>query len=135
MRARKDGRRGILVATLLAAGASVLLLWLPVYATETVVTSTGPKGVESAVSVAAKATLLEANGPGALPPLVIPIALVAVPLLVTEGSKRRVATYAGAGALVLFVVLTGFSIGMFYIPSAIAMLFAIGQQARPQVAA
>jgi hypothetical protein len=45
-----------------------------------------------------------------------------------------VATYAGAGALVLFVVLTGFSIGMFYIPSAIAMLFAIGQQARPQAA-
>jgi hypothetical protein len=109
-------------------------VWLPVYATASVVASTGASGVESAVSVAGRATLLEANGPGALSPLVIPIVLTVVLLLVTGGSKRRMAIYACCGALVLFVVLTGFAIGMFYIASAIAMMFAIGQQPRPQAA-
>src|SRR5215207_5586787 len=106
--------RGILAAALLAAGASILLLWVPVYATEPVVASTGASDVESAVSLAGGATLFEANGPGALPPLVIPIVLAVVPLLVTGASSRRVATYVCCGGLVLFVVLTGFSIGMFY---------------------
>jgi hypothetical protein len=46
-----------------------------------------------------------------------------------------VATYVGAGALVLFVILAGFSIGMFYIPSALAMVVAIGQQPGQQAAA
>jgi hypothetical protein len=127
--------RGILLAALLAAGASLLLLWLPVYATESVVASTGASSVESEGSVAGRATLLETNGPGALPPLVVPIALAVVSLLVTGGSKRRVATYVCRGALVLFVIITGFSSGMFYIPSAIVMMFAIGQQPRPQAAA
>jgi hypothetical protein len=99
------------------------------------VASTGPSGVEAGVSVAGRATLFEANGPGALPPLVIPIVLVVVPLLVTGASSRRLATYICCGALVPFVVLTGFSIGMFYIPSAIALLFAIGQPPRRQAAA
>ena len=128
-------RRGILLAALLAAGASLLLLWLPVYASESAVYSMEPSGTESSVSVRGRATLLEVNGPDAWPPLAIPVAIAVVPLLVPGASRRRVAAHVCAGTLVLFVILGGFSIGAFYAPSAIAMVLAIARRPGRQAAA
>jgi hypothetical protein len=58
-------RRGVLLAALLAAGASLLLLWLPVYGTASSSYSSGPDRGGSLAS-AGSATLLDVNGPGAL---------------------------------------------------------------------
>jgi hypothetical protein len=128
-------RRWNLLAALLAAGASLLLLWLPVYATTSASHSIGPNGVESSTSAGSGATLLEVNGVRALTPLLTPVALAGAPLLVPGGSTRRMATYVCAAALVVFVILAGFSIGMFYMPSAIAMVLAVAQQTRRHAAA
>ena len=121
-------RRGILLAAFLAAGASLLLLGLPVYATSTVIHSVGPSGNESSASASGTATLLEVNGPRGGLPLAIPVAIAVVPLLVPGTSRRRVAAYVCTGALVLFVILAGMSIGAFYAPSALAMVLAIAQE-------
>jgi hypothetical protein len=119
----------------LAAGASLLLLWLPVYATLSASHSLGPNGVESSTSAGRNATLLEVNGVRALIPLLIPVALALAPLLVPGASTRRMATCICAAALAVFVILAGFSIGMLYIPSAIALVLAAAQQTRRHAAA
>ena len=107
------GRRGVILATLLAAAASLILLWLPVYSTSSY--STGPGGSGSSNG---SATLLDVNGAGTLWVLLFPLALSVIPLLVPGAHGRRVATWLSAAALVIFVVFSGFSIGLFYVPSA-----------------
>lgn len=134
-RSPRQLRRGVMVAALLAAGASLLLLWLPVYATASNSYSIGPNGVGSSAASVSRATLLDVNGAGALVGLLVPLVLAAAPLLVPSAQPLRMATRLSAAALVVFVVLAGFSIGLFYIPSAIAMVLAAGQQIGPRAAA
>ncbi|MGH2374892.1 MAG: hypothetical protein ACRDIC_15695 [bacterium] len=128
-------RRGVILATLLAGGASLLLVWLPLYATATNSYSIGPDGGGVSTSSVGRATLLDVNGAGALVGLVLPLALAVASLLVPGTRWVRVATGLSAAALVGFVVLSGFSIGLFYVPSAIAMVVAAGQQTRARAAA
>lgn len=122
-----------MVAALLAAGASLLLLLWPVYSTASDSYSSGPDGSGSSAASVGRATLLDVNGPGALWGLLIPPALAVVPLLVPGAQRLRAATSVSAAALVVLVVLSGFSIGVFYIPSAVAMVVAAGQQAGQRV--
>jgi hypothetical protein len=63
------------------------------------------------------ATMLEVNGPNVLIPLAVPILIAAAPVVFPKRSLRAVA----AIALGAFCLIGGFSIGLFYIPSAVIM--------------
>ena len=66
------------------------------------------------------ATLLQVNGPHALIALAIPVLIALVPILLPKWWVRIVAGLL----LAVFVVIAGFSIGLFYAPSAAIMLIA-----------
>jgi hypothetical protein len=112
------GRRGLAVGAMLAAAASMYLLWRPVYA--------GSLG---------GATLLAVNGTRVLWAILLPLVLTLIPLLVTGVGRRRVATRLCTAALGGFVVLTGFSIGLLYAPSLVALAWSTGQPASQQAPA
>lgn len=82
-----------------------------------------------------RGTLLAVNGPDVLRVLLLPLVLTVVPLLVPGAERRRAVTWFSAAALVVFVVASGFSIGLFYVPSALAMVWAAGQPAEPRAVA
>ena len=126
--AASRSRRWTLLACLLAAVPSFVLLWLPVYSIGSVSHSAGPTGLESSTAAVEGATLSAVNGSRALLPLLMPMLLTLAPLLMPGRAGRRVAAYVCAGLLMVFVVLAGFSIGMFYAPSAVAMVLAAVQR-------
>ncbi len=66
------------------------------------------------------ATLLEVNGMRAVPPLVFPVVLALLPTLIRKQGVRLIAGVLLAG----FALVAGFTIGLFYIPAAVAMLIA-----------
>jgi hypothetical protein len=94
----------------LAVAVSGLLLVLPTYSGWS---SESP-------SVQQHATLLQVNGPRALIALAIPVLIALVPVLLPKRWVRLLA----ALVLAAFVVVGGFSIGLFYAPSAFVMLMA-----------
>ena len=87
----------------LALASSALLLILPVYS--------GSGG---------NATLLQVNGSRVFIPLAIPVVVSLLPIL----SRRRGVCVGAAIVLCAFCVVGGFSIGLFYVPSAVAMIVA-----------
>jgi hypothetical protein len=115
-------RRAVVLATLLAGSGSLLLLWLPVYGAATESSSTGPDGIQVLTGTASSATLLEVNGPRIGMVLLVPLLLTGVPLVVPGRRGSVMATVLSALALSALVVLTGFSIGLFYLPSALALV-------------
>jgi hypothetical protein len=109
------------LAVALAALPAAWLLIVPTYSTITTISSDNPhvtttqRGVE---------TLLGTNGIGALPVVLLPILLAAFPLFRGTPHQRRVRSAIVAVILVGFTIVGGFSIGLFYIPSALATLTA-----------
>lgn len=103
--------------------ASVSVIVLPGHTTVSVSESADPSGGFRPVVEETRRTLLEANGPQVLVPLAVPIGLAAVPLAFPRSRWRRVIQATAATLVSTFVVITGFSIGMAYLPSAI-LLFA-----------
>jgi hypothetical protein len=88
---------------------SCLLLVVPVYS------------ISSSESPSVRhATLPDVNGPRVLVALAIPVLITLVPMLVPKYGVRIIAGLI----LVAFAVVSGFSIGLFYFPSAIMMLMA-----------
>jgi hypothetical protein len=104
------------LAVALAIVASVVLLLVPIY-TQVKVTSGGPEQPTHP-------TLLEINGPSIFVPLLIPVALTALPLLI-RGRARTPASVAATVALVVFVVIGSGSIGWFYVPALAAAVGAV----------
>lgn len=88
------------------AAAIFLLVW-PVYST-----SDGTRTTQ--------ATLPAVNGPWAVVPVMLPVLAAALPFL----SRRRVLRVAATLLLGGFVMASGFSIGLFYLPAAVTMLMA-----------
>ena len=88
---------------------SCLLLVVPVY---TITSSESPS--------VRHATLLSVNGPRAVLGLAVPVLIALVPILIPKFSARIIAGLI----LIAFAVISGFSIGLFYFPSAIMMLMA-----------
>jgi hypothetical protein len=94
----------------LAVAVSCLLLVLPTYS-----------GWSSESPLLQQhATLLQVNGPRALIALAIPVLIALVPVLLPKWWVRLVAGLV----LAAFVVVAGFSIGLFYASSAFIMLLA-----------
>ena len=119
----KTDRRAATLAFLslvLAAVASVLLLFLPFYSGF----SLNPTTWEP---ISGSATLIQINGFWVLIPLAVPLILSGAGWLarqsITQSWRgRRLVLWASAVLLLIFVVITGFSIGMFYAPSALLLL-------------
>jgi hypothetical protein len=104
------------LAVSLAVVASLVLLVVPMY-TQVNVTSGGPEQVSHP-------TLLETVGPSIFVPLLIPVALTALPLLI-RGRVRTPVSVATTVALVVFVVIGSASIGWFYVPALAAAVAAV----------
>ena len=105
-------------AVALALLPSLALIVVPVYTgfAERVAENGGHVGTS-----AASGTLMETNGPWALLPVVLPFAITAMPLTVRASRHRRSITRVAAVLLTVFVVQGSFSIGLLYLPSAVAL--------------
>ena len=103
-------RKVTTISFLVTLGVSCLLLIVPVYSGQTSVNS--GKGN---VTVQTHATLLEVNGTSVLIPLAIPVLIVSIPTIFQHSWVRIGATIV----LYIFVFIGGYSIGLFYAPSAV----------------
>lgn len=116
------------LALSLAIVASLVLFLVPMY-TQIKLTSGGQ-------DQASHPTLVETVGPSIFVPLLIPVALTALPLLI-RGRTRTPVSVATTVALVVFVVIGSASIGWFYVPAMAAAVAAVvtsmgSHHARPQ---
>jgi hypothetical protein len=91
----------------LALAAAIFLLMWPVY--------TGFDGVR-----ATRATLLQINGSWAILPLAFPVIVALLPLVL----RRQAIGIIAAVLIGAFSLLAGFTVGLFYVPAAVAMLLA-----------
>ena len=101
-----------LVSLLLALGVSCLLLVVPIYTVE-IGSSDG--------TVTTHSTLLQVNGMWVLVLLSIPVLIALMPVLF----PIRWVRIAAAVLLAAFSIIGGFSIGLFYMPSAGTMIAAV----------
>ena len=116
-----------LAGVLMGVVAGLFLVFSPVYqgVSETATSSGG------VVSGTYGATLLEQNGAWVLLLLLcLPVALAAIGL-VGAARRRRLLVWAPAVVLLGFSLLAGFSIGLFYVPAAAALLLAAVTVQRP----
>ncbi|MFC7403486.1 hypothetical protein [Georgenia alba] len=104
-----------LLAVVLALATSIAYLFVPAY--EGVVS-------DGTTETTTTATLLEENGPHVLAVLAFPVLLTLLPLLVRGRAARWVGPVSVA-LLATFVVLGGFSIGLFYVPALLASVFGL----------
>ena len=111
-RATKIGRNFLIAAVVLAIAATVILMTLPLASTED---SAGQRTFPD---------LLEQEGTGVISVLFIPVIITGVALLM-DGSRYAYPTRVAAALLMLigsFVAIG--SIGLFYVPAAIASVTA-----------
>jgi len=100
--------------------ASVYFLVVPSYTSVTF--SEDSAGVPT--NVESHQTLLQVNGPAVLLPLAVPVLLAAIPHAFAGRRWSGAITSAMAMLLSAFVLVTGFSIGIAYLPSALLLLSA-----------
>jgi hypothetical protein len=105
---------------LLAVVATVVLLVVPTGREESI--STGPSGVT--IRSSRSTTLVQSDGLDVLVLLAIPVVLTGLPLVFRRPRWRRVALLAASVLLLVLVVLGAASIGLFYLPAAVAMVIA-----------
>lgn len=98
--------------------ASVYYLVVPTYTSVTF--------AEDSAGVETHQTLLQVNGPSVLLPLAVPVLLAAIPNAFAGRRWSGAITSAMAMLLSAFVLVTGFSIGIAYFPSALLLLGAAG---------
>ncbi len=68
----------------------------------------------------AQATLVQVNGSWAILPVLFPVMLALLPLVFPKQVLRIIVTLV----MFAFSLISGFTIGLFYVPAAIAMLLA-----------
>ena len=126
--------------------ASLLLVILPVYASVSQSSSvsqmssgssTTETRIETERTQSDTKTLVETNGLSVVFWLAIPVAIAGAAMALNWTSARRPARIVAAVVLVMLVIMTGFSIGLLFGPSALAMLVAAatgGRREAPEVA-
>ena len=109
-----------LAAVLLAVVAGLWLAFYPAYQGESETVSSSGIATSSESS-----TLIDENGAWAAFLLCVPVILAGLGLWGAL-RRRRTLLWIFAGVLLAFVVLGGFSIGLFFFPAALALLLAAG---------
>ena len=127
MRAIRVSTASALVAHVLAWVVGVLLVFWPAYSGESV--TPGLKGEAAAESSRTSATLVEVNGLYVLVLLLVPILLTGSALLAILFAHKRqlirkAILWTPVVLLLGFCLLAIFSIGIFYLPAAFAVLVA-----------
>ncbi len=120
-------------APVLLTGAAHIFTWVvlfglvfgPVY--QGVSVSAVAPGAPAGEPTRTTATLIEVNGWHVLPILLVPAALTGLALLIVlrtsaGQTRRRVLVWVPAVLLLGFCILGSFSIGIFYLPSALALV-------------
>ena len=116
-------KRSTLFASLAIAAATSatgLLTVIPVYASQSCTSSGGETRCTSSSS-----TLLEETGPTLLLFLAIPILITVLGLVGTLVRWPLFVRWLNAGVFVFLCIITGFSIGLFYIPAALLLLVSV----------
>ena len=111
-------------AVLWTTGVAAFLLYGPLYATVSGTTVLTPDGEPVRSSTAGSAGLLAVEGEAAYVRVLLPTLVVVVPLLLPQPGARRVASGVAATLFGLYALLGMMSIGVFYVPPAIALAFA-----------
>ncbi len=121
-------RRGAIAAVLSLAFSLVAAVALAVAPLgsqqEAVVSSPGSTATAGRVE---HVSLLQHEGASVLVPLAVPIAIAALGVVAGLFRRPRPVRAVAAGLLVVFVMLGAMSIGLFYLPSAVAMVVATVQ--------
>jgi hypothetical protein len=99
---------------------TAFLLFGPIYPGDS---SVGPDG--TVASLESRRTLWQVNGFRALVALAFPLMFVAAPLMVKDAVWRRHTLIFATILMWGLVLLGGFSIGLFYMPTALAMLLLV----------
>ena len=113
-------RRGLLVAPGLAVVAAVAAVFLPLQ--QTVVSQSGPGPLQTLELEYASRSLLQTEGASVLVAAGLPVLLALVPLAFAAGRQTQRAAVVSAVLLAVFVVVAGFSIGLLYLPAAVAAI-------------
>jgi hypothetical protein len=116
-------RRLVLGSLAFAAAASVVLVVVPSYRQETLTTFADDDPSTATTVATSSRTVVDVHGPRALVVLAVPVFLAALPLAAPRAWLRSTTTVA-AILLVAFVLVTGFSVGLAYIPAAALMSLA-----------
>lgn len=120
------GRLPNLIATGLAFAVSLLLMVIPIGTRESRMASVD--GTQTVIVTKVYFTTLAGEeGIGALPILIAPVAISAAPLA-THGTGRHRKWRIGCAALLTALcLLAGLSVGLFYMPTAAAMWWAVAR--------
>ena len=119
---RPRGTRAAVVSLLLAVAASAFVLFVPSQSGSEVVTR-GDEQIETTREVTST-SLLEDQPAPALRAVAIALILAGAPIAVNRSRFRPAARTGSAVLLWVGSIVAGFSIGLFYMPSAAAMTFA-----------
>ena len=126
-----------LAAHALAWVAAVFFAFAPTYSGES--STAVNRGAESVTeTVRYTQTMLEANGPGVIFLLLVPVLLTGIALLAirfannSEEKRRAAFIWVPTIALLGLCVLAAMSIGLFYLPAALALLTAAITDRRAQ---
>ena len=115
-------RFGLWFAPAWAAAVAGFLLFGPVYGTASTVRDAPSTGVPGAGRTGDSAGLLAVNGPHALIVLV-PVVLAALPILVRRPERRQMVAVLAALLIGGFAFLGAASVGLLFLPTAIALVF------------
>ena len=126
----KSNRTVIFVSGLahaLAWAAFLGMAFSPSFYSGTIETAVGPDGAGGDV-VSFSASIIDANGWWVLMPLLVPVALTAIGILAAitwnHQLRNKVFLWAAAALLAIFCTLGIFSVGVFFVPAALALLVA-----------
>ncbi len=140
-RPRSPGARAGAVSLVLALMASVILLVVPTGTSVSSVCSVGPPPVPggaqaspTCISRVTHTSLVDDQGWGVAVPLSIPVVVAGIPLALAGTRAWRPAAIAAACLLMAFAILGAASVGIFYLPSAVAMIVAASRRTRSTVA-
>jgi len=110
-------RKALLVAPGLAVVAAVAAVFLPLQ--QSVVSQSGP-GPSQTLELEYDRSLLQTEGASVLIAAGLPVLVALMPLVFGAGRHGRRTEIVSAVLLGVFVVAAGFSIGLFYLPAALA---------------
>jgi hypothetical protein len=141
-RSKGTGARPAALSFALALVASLILLFVPTGTTSSSFCSVAPAptspggtpGSPTCTSSETHPSLVDEQGWGVAIPLSIPVVVAGIPVAVTKTRARRPASIAATSLLLAFTILGAASVGIFYLPSAVAMIVAASHRSPAPVA-
>jgi hypothetical protein len=120
----------LLVAPALAALAALAAVFLPLQ--RTVVSQSGPGPLQTLELQTANRSLLQTEGISILLAAGLPLLIALMPVSFAASRRpARLAEVVSAVLLVGFVIVAGFSIGLFYLPAALAAILVARRTSAP----